>query len=178
MKEKADQKVEQVKEVKLNDQQEARIAKMNALKEQGIDPFGQAYKRTHRSGQLRELYGGKTAEELDALNVNVSIAGRIMTKRRMGKLGFMHILDRDGRIQVVVNKRITGDEQYEIFKQSDLGDIVGIEGKVIKTQTGELSVECHTYTHLVKALRPLPEKYHGLTDKEERYRRRYLDLIM
>lgn len=178
MKEKADQKVEQVKEVKLNDQQEARIAKMNALKEQGIDPFGQAYKRTHRSGQLRELYGGKTAEELDALNVNVSIAGRIMTKRRMGKLGFMHILDRDGRIQVVVNKRITGYEQYEIFKQSDLGDIVGIEGKVIKTQTGELSVECHTYTHLVKALRPLPEKYHGLTDKEERYRRRYLDLIM
>lgn len=176
--EKAKEKVGQAAEVRLNDQQEARIAKMNALREQGIDPYGHAFKRTHCSGQLRELYGGKTPEELDAVNAEVTIAGRIMSKRRMGKLGFMHILDRDGRIQVVVNKRITGDEQYEIFKQSDLGDIIGIEGKVIKTQTGELSVECHTYTHLSKALRPLPEKYHGLTDKEERYRRRYLDLIM
>lgn len=168
----------QQKEVKMNDQQEARIAKMNTLREQGIDPFGHAFQRTHRSGELRALYSEKTTEELDAMNVQVVIAGRIMTKRRMGKLGFMHILDRDGRIQVVVNKRIVGDEQYEIFKQSDLGDIVGIAGRVIKTQTGELSVECATYTHLSKALRPLPEKYHGLQDKEERYRRRYLDLIM
>ena len=170
--------VKEVTEKELNDQQKVRRQKMDALREQGIDPFGKGYERTHRSGQLRELYGEKTTEELDEVNAEVSIAGRIMSKRRMGKLGFMHILDRDGRIQVVVNKRIVGDEIYEIFKASDLGDIIGIRGKVIKTQTGELSVEAHEYTHLSKALRPLPEKYHGLTDKEERYRKRYLDLIM
>ena len=165
-------------EKELNDQQKVRRQKMEALREQGIDPFGKGFERSHRSGELRRLYEEKTAEELDGLNAEVAIAGRIMSKRRMGKLGFMHILDRDGRIQVVVNKRIVGDEIYEIFKASDLGDIIGIHGKVIKTQTGELSVEAHEYTHLSKALRPLPEKYHGLTDKEERYRKRYLDLIM
>jgi len=167
-----------VTEVKLNDQQEARRKKMNDLREMGIDPFGQAYERTHRSGEIFAAYAGKTAEELEEMHVEVSIAGRIMSKRRMGKLGFMHVLDRDGRIQVVVNKRIVGDDVYEIFKQSDLGDIVGIKGVVCKTQTGELSVQAETYTHLSKSLRPLPEKFHGLTDKEERYRRRYLDLIV
>ena len=170
--------VKEISERELNDQQKVRRQKMEALREQGIDPYGSGYERTHRSGDLRALYGDKSAEELDAINAEVSIAGRIMSKRRMGKLGFMHILDRDGRIQVVVNKRIVGDDVYEIFKASDLGDIIGIKGKVIKTQTGELSVEAHEYTHLAKALRPLPEKFHGLTDKEERYRRRYLDLIM
>ena len=96
----------------------------------------------------------------------------------MGKIGFMHILDKTGRIQVVVKKQVVGDEVYELFKASDLGDIIGIRGNVIKTNAGELSVEVHEYTHLTKALRPLPEKFHGLTDKEERYRRRYVDLIM
>lgn len=168
----------ELSEKELNDQQKVRRQKMEALREQGIDPFGKGFERTHRSGELRRLYEEKTAEELDEMNIEVAIAGRIMSKRRMGKLGFMHILDRDGRIQVVVNKRIVGDEIYEIFKASDLGDIIGIHGRVIKTQTGELSVEAHEYTHLSKALRPLPEKYHGLTDKEERYRKRYLDLIM
>ena len=170
--------VEKVKEVKLNDQQIARRQKMDALREQGIDPFGHAFARTHRSSDIRKEFGEKTAEELEALDSEVKIAGRIMSKRRMGKLGFMHLKDRDGKIQVVVNKRIVGDDIYEIFKQSDLGDIVGITGRVIKTQSGELSVEAHSYEHLTKALRPLPEKFHGLTNKEERYRRRYLDLIM
>ncbi len=170
--------VKEVSEKELNDQQKVRRQKMESLRELGIDPFGEGYERTHRSGELRALYEEKSAEELDAVNAEVSIAGRIMSKRRMGKLGFMHILDRDGKIQVVVNKRIVGDDIYEIFKASDLGDIIGIQGRVIKTQTGELSVEAHSYTHLSKALRPLPEKYHGLTDKEERYRKRYLDLIM
>ena len=168
----------ELSEKELNDQQKVRRQKMEALREQGIDPFGKGFERTHRSGELRKLYEEKTAEELDEMNIEVAIAGRIMSKRRMGKLGVMHILDRDGRVQVVVNKRIVGDEIYEIFKASDLGDIIGIHGRVIKTPTGELSVEAHEYTHLSKALRPLPEKYHGLTDKEERYRKRYLDLIM
>ena len=176
LREKAEQKKKAEKE--LNDQQKVRRQKMNDLKEKGIDPFGSAFERTHRSGELRELFEDKTAEELAETPAEVSVAGRILSKRRMGKLGFMHILDRDGKLQIVVNKRIVGDDLYEIFKASDIGDIVGIRGTVIRTQTGELSVDAHEYVHLTKALRPLPEKFHGLTDKEERYRRRYLDLIM
>ena len=161
-----------------SDQELVRRQKMEELRAKGIDPFGKAYHRTHRSRQLRELFGDKTKEELEEINQHASIAGRIMSKRRMGKIGFMHIQDRDGSIQVVVKKQVVGDDVYELFKASDLGDIIGIEGTVIKTQAGELSVEAKEYTHLVKALRPLPEKFHGLTDKEERYRRRYVDLIM
>ena len=178
IKENAKKLVKAVEEVRLTDQQEARIAKMNALREQGIDPFGKAFKRTSNTQLIKDEYSEKSAEELESLHAEVSIAGRIMQKRRMGKLGFIHLLDREGKIQVVINKRIIGDEIYELFKASDLGDIIGIRGTVIKTQTGELSVEAHEYTHLSKALRPLPDKFHGLQDKEERYRRRYVDLIM
>ena len=178
IKENAKKLVKAVEEVRLTDQQEVRIAKMNALREQGIDPFGKAFKRTSNTQLIKDEYSEKSAEELESLHAEVSIAGRIMQKRRMGKLGFIHLLDREGKIQVVINKRIIGDEIYELFKSSDLGDIIGIKGTVIKTQTGELSVEAHEYTHLSKALRPLPDKFHGLQDKEERYRRRYVDLIM
>lgn len=178
IKENAKKLVKAVEEVCLTDQQEVRIAKMNALREQGIDPFGKAFKRTSNTQLIKDEYSEKSAEELESLHAEVSIAGRIMQKRRMGKLGFIHLLDREGKIQVVINKRIIGDEIYELFKASDLGDIIGIKGIVIKTQTGELSVEAHEYTHLSKALRPLPDKFHGLQDKEERYRRRYVDLIM
>lgn len=178
----AKKKVEDIKEavetIAMNDQQQARIDKMNTLREMGIDPFGQGYDQTHHASEIFEQFGDKTIEELDGANHTVSIAGRIMSKRRMGKLGFIHLLDRSGRIQVVINQRVVGDDIYNLFKMSDLGDIIGVKGRVIKTMAGELSVEVHEYTHLCKALRPLPEKYHGLTDKEERYRRRYLDLIM
>lgn len=162
----------------INDQQQARIDKMNQLREMGIDPFGQGYDQTHHADEIIAQYSESTMEELEASSHEVSIAGRIMSKRRMGKLGFIHLLDRSGRIQVVINQRIVGDDIYNLFKMSDLGDIIGVKGRVIKTMAGELSVEVHEYTHLCKALRPLPEKFHGLQDKEERYRRRYLDLIM
>ncbi|MBQ1522963.1 MAG: lysine--tRNA ligase [Erysipelotrichaceae bacterium] len=162
----------------LTDQELVRRQKMEELRAKGIDPFGHAYTRTHHSRQLQKLFGDKTKEELEEISEHVSIAGRIMSKRRMGKIGFMHLLDRDGQIQVVVNKGTVGDEVYEIFKASDIGDIIGIEGNVVKTDSGELSVKADKYTHLSKALRPLPEKFHGLTDKEERFRRRYVDLIM
>ena len=165
-------------EVKLSEQEKIRREKMEALKEKGIDPFGSAYKRTHLSGQIRNEFGDLSREELEEKNVVVKIAGRIMTKRRMGKLGFMHLQDKDGQIQVMVNKRVVGDEPYELFKACDIGDIVGIEGTVMKTESGELSIRCQVMTHLTKALRPLPEKFHGLVDVEERYRRRYVDLIM
>lgn len=161
----------------LNDQEIVRREKANVLKEKGIDPYGQRYDRTHRSKQLHMAYDASSKEELEQLQLKVRVAGRIMSKRRMGKLGFINLQDRDGIIQIVVNKQVVGEDVFEIFKESDLGDIIGIEGILMKTNTDELSVRALEYTHLVKALRPLPEKYHGLQDKEERYRRRYLDLI-
>ena len=150
---------------KLTEQEQIRRQKMEELRERGIDPFGHAYERTHRSGDIRREFG-----ELSLIH--------IMTKRRQGKAGFMHIQDLDGQIQIYVRKDEIGDDAYEIFKKSDMGDIVGIEGIVMRTNHGELSVRAKVYTHLTKALRPLPEKFHGLTDKEERFRRRYVDLIM
>ena len=165
-------------EENLNDQQLARRDKMNQLDQLGIYPFGNAYKRSHLSQQLKDEFLQLSKEELEEKKVVASVAGRIMSKRRMGKLGFMHIQDKSGQIQIVVNKGVVGDDVYEIFKTNDIGDFVGIEGEVIKTESGELSVKAEKYTHLSKSLRPLPEKFHGLTDKEERYRRRYVDLIM
>lgn len=163
---------------KLTEQERVRRQKMQDLKDMGIDPFGSAYKRTTTSGKIIAQYEDMTKEELQELDVHVKIAGRIMTKRRQGKAGFMHIQDIDGQIQIYVRKDVVGEEQYEIFKKNDLGDIVGIEGTIMKTDHGQLSVRAQVYTHLSKALRPLPEKYHGLTDVEERFRRRYVDLIM
>ena len=165
-------------ERQLNDQQLVRRQKMEELRQKGIAPFGNAFERNANSKSIRDAYGELSKEELEAKAVKVSIAGRIMSKRRMGKIGFMHIQDRYGNIQVVVNKQTVGEDVYEIFKASDLGDFVGIRGDVVKTDSGELSVKAEEYIHLSKALTPLPEKFHGLTDKEERYRRRYVDLIM
>ncbi|MDI9517920.1 MAG: lysine--tRNA ligase [Bacillota bacterium] len=162
----------------LNDQEIVRREKAQELLEKGIDPFGSAFERTSNSKILHDTYDDKTKEELEELDVNAKVAGRIMTKRRMGKLGFINLQDKDGQIQIVVNKQVVGDDVYEIFKASDIGDIIGIDGQVMKTKTGELSIRANVYTHLTKALRPLPEKFHGLTDVEERYRRRYVDLIM
>ena len=162
----------------LNDQQQARRDKITQLQQMGIYPFGNAYNRTHLAGQIREELGEVSQQEIEEKHVEVKVAGRIMSKRRMGKLGFMHIQDKSGQIQIVVNKAVVGEEAYEIFKINDVGDFVGIEGYVVKTDAGELSVKAEKYTHLCKSLNPMPEKFHGLTNKEERYRRRYVDLFM
>ncbi|MGB4627704.1 MAG: OB-fold nucleic acid binding domain-containing protein, partial [Erysipelotrichaceae bacterium] len=122
----------------LNDQQLARRDKMNKLKEMGINPFGNAFKRTHLTQDIRDKYQHLDKEQLEQENVTVKVAGRIMFKRRMGKLGFMQIQDRSGMIQIVVNRGIVGDDIYEIFKINDVGDFVGIEGTVMKTDSGEL----------------------------------------
>jgi lysyl-tRNA synthetase class 2 len=143
-----------------------------------MDPYGQRFDRTHKSGELKAIYGEKTNEELEEMNVEVKVAGRIMTKRGKGKAGFMNIQDKEGQIQIYVKIDNVGEDNYELFSKADLGDIVGIEGTLFITHTGELSVRASKYVHLVKALKPLPEKFHGLTDIEERYRRRYVDLIM
>ena len=163
---------------RLTEQEIVRRNKMQDLIDKGIDPFGSRYDRTATTKSIKEAYLDKTREELEEMHETVKIAGRIMTKRRQGKIGFMHIQDRYGQIQIFLRYDLLGEEQYELYKVSDIGDIVGIEGEVMKTQSGELSLRATVYTHLTKALRPLPEKFHGLQDKEEARRKRYLDLIM
>ena len=141
----------------LNDQQLVRRQKMDELKQKGIYPFGNAFKRTDTSKTIKDAYEQFNKEELDSKEIVVRIAGRIMSKRRMGKMCFMHIQDRDGLIQLVINKADLGEEAYELVKASDIGDIVGIEGKVYRTnpteqnEKGELSVYVLTYTHLTKS---------------------------
>jgi len=165
-------------ESNLTDQEIVRREKMNELREKGIDPFGSSFKRTTNSQKLREQYDNNSKEELHDLAKSAIIAGRIMTKRRKGRAGFMHIQDKFGQIQIYLREDMLGEEQYNLYRKCDLGDIVGIEGEIIKTDMGELSIKASKYTHLTKALRPLPEKFHGLQDKEEARRHRYVDLIM
>ncbi|MHC1735118.1 MAG: lysine--tRNA ligase [Erysipelotrichaceae bacterium] len=165
-------------EIELSEQEIVRRKKADDLAAMGIDPYGSAFKPTHRSKQILDTYGDKTKEELIEMNVSAVIAGRIMTKRDMGKAGFMHLLDRDGQIQVYLRKDALSEEEFALFLNADLGDIVGIHGTIFRTNHGELSIKADKYTHLTKALRPLPDKFHGLADVEERYRRRYVDLIV
>ncbi|CEG29582.1 lysine--tRNA ligase [Bacillus sp. B-jedd] len=162
----------------LNDQLLVRREKMNEMRQKGIDPFGKKFTRNANAKELIETYNNLEKEELEAKEVSVSLAGRIMTKRGKGKAGFAHIKDLTGQIQIYVRKDEVGEDQYELFTSSDLGDIVGVTGTLFKTQVGELSIKVTDYTFLTKALRPLPDKFHGLKDVEQRYRQRYLDLIM
>ena len=167
-----------MEEIKLNDQELVRRSKAKELRDLGIDPYGARYDRKATSKDLKDKYADFTKEELQEMNVTTSVAGRIMSLRRKGKVAFMHIQDKFGQIQAYVRQDVLGEEPYEIFKKADIGDICGVEGEVIKTDTGELTIRATVYTHLSKALRPLPEKFHGLQDKEEARRHRYVDLIM
>ncbi|QWB99919.1 lysine--tRNA ligase [Mycoplasmatota bacterium] len=166
-------------ENKLTEQEQIRREKAEHLKELGIDPFGSRFDRTHNTKQIVEAFEEYTKEDLHDLEDKpmVKTAGRVMTRRVKGKAGFAHIQDQWGQVQIYVRIDEIGEESYEVFKKGDLGDIVGVEGYPMKTRTGELSIRVKKFTHLTKALRPLPEKYHGLSDKEEIYRRRYVDLI-
>ena len=161
----------------LNDQLQVRREKMQHMLDAGKDPFGKRFERSHLTEELKATYGELSKEELDEKNIEVVIAGRIMTKRGKGKAGFAHIQDLTGQMQIYVRKDAIGEEAYEEFLHADLGDIVGIAGTVFKTNVGELSVKAKEFTFLTKALRPLPDKFHGLKDVEERYRKRYVDLI-
>ncbi|MEH7390647.1 lysine--tRNA ligase [Bacillus sp. JJ1503] len=162
----------------LNDQLIVRREKMNSLREKGLDPFGKRFERSHQSQDLIDQYGELEKEELEGKNISVTIAGRIMTKRGKGKAGFAHIQDLTGQIQIYVRTDAVGEESYEIFDSADLGDLVGVSGTLFKTKVGELSIKVQAFELLTKALRPLPDKFHGLKDVEQRYRQRYLDLIM
>ena len=163
----------------LSDQELVRREKAKKLESIGVDPFGSRFERDSLSSDIRAKYGSLTHEELEEKQIEVTIAGRIMMIRDMGKVAFLTVRDLGGNIQVYLRKDVVGEETFvNIFKQSDIGDIIGVKGTVMLTRTGELSIRATEYVHLSKALRPLPEKFHGLTDVEERYRRRYLDLIM
>ncbi|WP_188207339.1 lysine--tRNA ligase [Alkalibacillus aidingensis] len=163
----------------LNDQMRTRIEKLEALQQAGVNPFGDKFERTHLAKELEKEFDEFSKEELEEkeAETSVTIAGRIMTKRGKGKAGFAHIQDLSGQIQIYVRKDRIGEEAYDIFKSADLGDIVGITGVMFKTKVGELSVKADSFEFLTKSLRPLPEKFHGLKDVEQRYRQRYLDLI-
>ena len=162
----------------VQEQTKVRIEKLDKLKEKGVAPFGQKFDVKDKICDLKANYADKTKEELDECQVKATVAGRIITKRDMGKIAFCNLQDRDGNMQIYIRKDTIGEEAYSVFKLSDIGDIIGVTGDVMKTNTGELSIKVTEYTHLTKALRPLPEKYHGLQDVEERYRRRYVDLIV
>jgi lysyl-tRNA synthetase class 2 len=162
----------------LNDQFLVRREKMNHMRENGIDPFGKRFDRTNLANELIEEYNSLESEVLEEKNISVTLAGRIMTKRGKGKAGFAHIQDLSGQIQIYVRMDAIGEEQYTVFTSADLGDIIGVTGVLFKTKTGELSIKVKDFVFLSKALRPLPDKFHGLKDVEQRYRQRYLDLIM
>ncbi len=161
----------------MNDQLIVRREKMQTLRDEGIDPFGTRFSRSHLAKQLHDTYGETAKESLEADQPVVTIAGRMISKRGKGKVGFADLRDRSGKIQIYVRKDVVGDENYQIFKKSDLGDFLGIKGEVMKTDTGELTIKALHVTFLTKALRPLPDKYHGLSNVEQIYRQRYLDLI-
>ncbi|GAA3896838.1 lysine--tRNA ligase [Gibbsiella dentisursi] len=161
----------------LNNELLARREKLALLREKGI-AFPNDFRRDSISDKLHAEYDGKDNEELEALGIEVTVAGRMMTRRIMGKASFVTLQDVGGRIQLYVARDDLAEGIYnEQFKKWDLGDILGARGKLFKTKTGELSVHCTELRLLTKALRPLPDKFHGLADQETRYRQRYLDLI-
>lgn len=154
-----------------------RREKLNALRAKGI-AFPNDFRRDGLAGELLDKYGNREPQDLEALGLRVRVAGRLMSRRVMGKASFVHLQDMSGRIQLFVQRDHLGDENYAWFKRDlDLGDILGAEGVLFKTKTGELSIRVETLRLLTKALRPLPEKFHGLTHQEGKYRQRYLDLI-
>lgn len=169
---------EELSHEELNDQLKVRREKLHTLREKGLDPFGKRFERTGYTAQLVREYSEITKEDLEEREISVTLAGRIMTKRGKGKAGFAHIQDLEGQIQIYVRKDAVGDDQYELFNTADLGDIVGVSGVMFKTKVGELSIKVTSFELLTKSLRPLPDKFHGLKDIEQRYRQRYLDLIM
>ena len=160
------------------EQERIRIEKLDYLVEKGIKPFGQRFDRSHNSKTIVADFDQYDKEQLEEKQLPAVIAGRIIQKRRQGKIGFIDILDKFGTTQVYLSKEVLGEDNYDVFIKSDLGDIVGIKGVMMRTNTGQLTVKCQEFVHLSKAIRPLPDKFHGLQDLEEARRRRYVDLIV
>ncbi len=161
----------------INEQIQQRFKKLDELRSAGIEPFGGPFEITHTVAEIINDCHERTSEDLDSNPLFCAIAGRLIARRDFGKASFGHIQDSSGRLQVYFRKDILG-EKYGLFKKLDIGDILGVKGRLFRTKTQELTVEIHDFTLLTKSLRPLPEKWHGLRDVEIRYRQRYLDLIV
>jgi lysyl-tRNA synthetase class 2 len=159
------------------DQFEQRQRKLEQIQQLGFDPFPREFRWTHTPAELVHAYSQSSATELEANRRDVRVAGRIVSLRLMGKAGFAHLQGSGGRIQIYVKKDVVGEKGFELFHLLDLGDSVGVRGHLFRTRTNELSIFVEELSLLSKALLPLPEKWHGLTDVELRYRQRYLDLI-
>ena len=165
-------------EIQRTDQELVRREKADKIREMGMDPFGHRFERDAYANDLQDKYKDVPHDDFENIHDQYTVVGRIMFIRKMGKASFFTIQDKSGKIQIYISINDVGEDVYTLFKSADIGDIVGVMGRVMKTRTGELTIKCLEYTHLVKALRPLPEKFHGLTNKEDRYRKRYVDLIM
>src|SRR3989338_7491691 len=159
-----------------HDQIAQRKTKLASLRQSG-SAFPNQFRRNRLAAELHRDYADQTAENLQQQTIQVKLAGRLMTRRLMGKASFIHLQDMSGQIQIYVRQQDLTPGVYEQFKHWDLGDIIGVEGYIFKTKTGELSVHAQQIQLLTKSLRPLPDKFHGLSDLEQRYRQRYLDLI-
>jgi len=155
-----------------------RLKKMEDLRARGVDPFGRRFEVTHHAQEILAYGESKSKEALDAIPLHVSIAGRLMIRRGHGKAAFGVIQDRTGNVQIYAKLDVLGEALYEVFELLDLGDFLGVEGTVFRTNRGEITVLAERIEMLSKSLRPLPEKWHGLKDIETRYRQRYLDLIV
>ena len=165
-------------EEKLTDQEQARREKLPKYVELGVDPFGSRYEWKDSIRDIRKRVEGKTAEDLEKEKIHVNVAGRLLAIRRIGKASFVNLKDECGSIQAWIGINVVGEHDYEVFRLADLGDVVGLEGTLMFSRTGELTIHVEKYTHITKCLKPLPEKFHGLTDLEDRCRKRYLDLIV
>jgi len=161
-----------------NDILKQRRDKLDIFRSEGIDPFANDFRVSHTAQEVLAAHEHQGAEELETLDIRYSLAGRIMARRDFGKAAFIQLQDRSARLQVYINKASIGDESFELFRRIDIGDLVGVSGVVFRTKTGELSLRAESFRLLTKSLLPLPEKWHGLTDVETRYRQRYLDLIV
>ena len=159
------------------DEREARRQKLAKMRDRGVDPYPNGFRPQHTTAEISERFASTPAAELEDAAKNFVLAGRVVSRRDFGKASFLHLQDRGGRLQVYVKKDVVGEEAFSVFKQSDVGDFVGVRGRPFRTRTDELTIEAHEIVLLAKALRPLPEKWHGLTDVEARYRQRYLDTI-
>jgi len=155
-----------------------RFKKLAEIREMGIKPYAGRFEVSVSAQGLIDQYGNFSKEELEAKRVEFTIAGRLVAMRSFGKAGFGHIQDSSGRIQVYFQKNTLGDDRYALFKKLDIGDFIGVKGFLFRTKTNELTIEMEDFTLLSKSLRPLPEKWHGLSDVEIRYRQRYVDLIV
>ena len=161
----------------LNDQRQQRIKKLDTLRGLGVEPHGSRFAVQDRAADLLSLHGEKSKERLEQEKIAVTLAGRIVGLRRFGKAAFAVLQDGADRMQVYLKKDLLGESSYKVCEELDLGDWIGVGGTLFRTKTNELTIEVHQFTFLSKALRPLPEKWHGLTDVETRYRQRYVDLI-